>query len=313
MALVQKQQGVGRQIVGQGGWRRAWRRTRKVAAVVLNAFAVAYLGQHFQVKTRALLQTLGFDQFAHAQQLFQAASQFGFDGFNRGQHLLARRDIVARRVNGKARHLLHHPACERVEQIQRLDLVVKQLHAQRQLRMLGRKDINRVAAHAKLAARELQIIALVLHPHQLGDGFALRDFVARAQDKAHLHIALGRTYAVNRADGGDDDGVAPLQHALGGRQAHLLNLLVDGRVFFNEQIALRHIGLGLVVVVIADEVLDRVIREEFAELAVKLRRQGFIGRKNDGRPARAGNDIGHGVGFARTRHAQQGLKALAVF
>ena len=179
--------------------------------------------------------------------------------------------------------------------------------------MLGREDINRVAAHAKFAACEFQIIALVLHPHQLGDGFTLRDFVARAQDKTHFHITLGRADAVNRTDRGHDDGVAPLQHAFGGRQAHLLNLLVDRRVFFNEQIALRHIGLGLVVVVIADEILDGVIRKKFAKLAIKLRRQGFIGRKNDGRPARAGNDIGHGVGFARARHAQQGLKTLAVF
>src|SRR6187551_690283 len=49
----------------------------------------------------------------------------------------------------------------------------------------------------------------------------------------------------------------PREHALGRRQAHLLDVLVDRGILLDEEISLRHIGLGLVVVVVADEVFDR--------------------------------------------------------
>jgi hypothetical protein len=84
-------------------------------------------------------------------------------------------------------------------------------------------------------------------------------------------------------------------------------------VFFDEQVALRHIGLGLVVVVIADEILHRVFWEKLAELAVQLRRQRLVGRKHNGWATQPGNGVGHGEGFARAGHAQQNLEHLAVF
>ena len=89
-------------------------------------------------------------------------------------------------------------------------------------------------------------------------------------------------------------------------------MLVDRAVFFNEQVALRDVSFWLVVVVVADEIFDRVLREKFAEFAVKLCSQGFVGRKDDGRSPHARNHIGHSEGFAGARHPQQGLKDFTV-
>jgi hypothetical protein len=61
--------------------------------------------------------------------------------------------------------------------------------------------------------------------------------------------------------------------------------LIDESFSMNS-VALRDVGLGLVVVVVADEVLDRVVREELAELAVELRRQRLVGREHERRAAR---------------------------
>jgi hypothetical protein len=69
------------------------------------------------------------------------------------------------------------------------------------------------------------------------------------------------------------------------------------------------IGFGLVVVVIADEIFDRVFREERLELAVKLRRQRLVGRQDQGRALGGLDDLGHGEGLARAGDAQQHLVA----
>jgi len=61
-----------------------------------------------------------------------------------------------------------------------------------------------------------------------------------------------------------DDHIRATQQALGGAQAHLLDVLVDGAVFLDEEVALRHVSLGLVIVVVADEILDCVFRKELA-------------------------------------------------
>ena len=178
--------------------------------------------------------------------------------------------------------------------------------------MLGGKHVNRVAAHAESAARKIHFTALVLHAHQLRNGLALALLAAHLQDHAHLQIIIGRANAVNGRNRGHNHYITPLQHAFGGRKAHLLDMVVNGTVFFNEQIALRHISFRLVVIVITHEIFHRVFREKLAEFTVELRRQRFVGRKHNGRPPQPRNHIGHGEGFARAGHAQQGLKHLAI-
>ena len=242
----------------------------------------------------------------------QALAQLVLDGGDGVHHALARRHVVAAGVDREARDLLPHAAGERVQQLQALDLVVEELDAQRQLAVLGGKDVDGVAAHAEGTAAELDLVALVLHADQLRDHVALAHLVAGAQRHHHL-VVVGRVAdAVDGAHAGHDDDVAPLEQALGGRKSHLLDVFVDGAVLLDEQVALRHVGLGLVVVVVADEILDRVLREELAELAVQLRRQRLVGREDDGRPSQARDDVGHREGLARPGDAEQGLEGQAV-
>lgn len=284
----------------------------EVARVVLDALAVADLGEHFKVEARALLQALGLDQLAVTHQLLEPLGQFQLDGFHGGQHLVARRDVVAAGVDSEARNALAHAARERVEQLQAFNLVVEEFDADGQLGMLGGEDIDGVAAHAELAAAEVLVVALVLHADQLRDDVALVDSVAGTQRHDHAVVAFGFADAVDGRDRGHDDHVAPLHETFGARKPHLLDVLVDGAVLFDEKVALWHVGLGLVVVVVADEVLDGVLGKELAELAVQLCGQCLVGCEDDGRTTQAGDYVGHGEGLARARHAQQGLKGFTV-
>jgi len=91
--------------------------------------------------------------------------------------------------------------------------------------------------------------------------------------------------AVNRRHRAHDHHVAPLEQALGGREAHLLDMLVDRGILLDEQVARRYVGLGLVVVVVGDEILDGILRKKLAELRVQLRRKGLVGRQHQRRTA----------------------------
>ncbi len=308
MAFVQKHDRVRRQIVQQGRRGRTFRATGQVARVVFNAFAKADLLQHFQIVPGALLDALRFHELVLALEKTDARRQLALDGFNRRQHGAARGDIVAGGVNGVARHFLHDVAGERVEQRQAFDFIVEQAKAQGVLAVFRREHVNHLAAHAELAPRKIQLVALVLHFGQALDDGALTEGFALAHMQNHAVVIHRVANAVNRRHRGHNHAILPLQNGLGGRQAHLLDLLVDTGILLDVHIPRRDVGFRLVVVVVGHEILHGIFREEFAHLGIQLRRQGFVGSHHHGRATGAGDDIGHGVSLAGASHAQQRLK-----
>ena len=64
--------------------------------------------------------------------------------------------------------------------------------------------------------------------------------------------------------------------------AQLVDLLVDVGVFLDVEVVLGHVGFGLVVVVVGDEVFDGVVGEEVLELLVKLGGQGLVVGEHEG-------------------------------
>ncbi len=95
--------------------------------------------------------------------------------------------------------------------------------------------------------------------------------------------------------------------------AHPVDLLVDRGVLLDVGVGARHIGLRLVVVVVGDEVLDRVLGEERLHLAVELGGQGLVGGEDQGRALHRLDHLGGGEGLARAGDPKQHLVALAVF
>ena len=94
--------------------------------------------------------------------------------------------------------------------------------------------------------------------------------------------------------------------------AQHLDLFVNRGVFLDICIALRHIRLGLIVVVVRDEVDHSVIGKELFELARKLSGERFIGGHDQRRLSQGLNSLCHREGLARTSHAQQNLIAVSV-
>ncbi len=70
-------------------------------------------------------------------------------------------------INRDALELADHLAAQRIDLVERLDLVAEEFDPHRAVFFVGREDLDRVAAHAKSAAMEIVIVALVLDIDQL--------------------------------------------------------------------------------------------------------------------------------------------------
>jgi len=87
------------------------------------------------------------------------------------------------------------------------------------------------------------------------------DDIAGADGDYAGFIVFGRAEAEDAGDRCDDDAVAAGREAGGGGEAEAVEVVVLGGVLFDVNVALGDVCLGLVVVVLADEILDGVVGE----------------------------------------------------
>ncbi len=307
MGFVDHQQAVRRKVVKQRRRRFARPAPGEVARVVFDAGAVAQLVHHLQIELGTLAQALLFQQLIVRQQHLTAVRQLGFDLFHRLHNTLARRYIVRFRVDGEALDHRLDVTGQRIEQRQAFNLFVEQLHAQRHIVRLRREDINHLAAHAEGPALERLIVTGVLQLRQTAQNRTLIDDHPLRQVQHHLEIEIRIAQAVDRRHRGHHHHITTLQQRLGRRQTHLLDMFVHRGIFLDKRVGAGNVGFRLVVVVVGDEILHRVFREELFHLTIQLRRQRFVRRENHRRTLEIGNDVGNGEGFARTGNPQQGL------
>ncbi len=169
----------------------------------------------------------------------------------------------------------------------------------------GREHLDHVTAHPEGPAPEVVVVSLVLHRDQGTDQGVAVHALARPQGHVHAVVGLGLADAVDARDRGDHHHVPALEERRGGGVPHAVDLVVHQRVLLDVGVGLRDVGLGLVVVVVGDEVLDRVARKERLELAVELGRERLVGRDHQRGAAETRHHVGEGEGLAAAGHAQQ--------
>ena len=191
-------------------------------------------------------------------ELRQPLAQLVLHRADRRLELLALQRIVRRRVDAEVLEARVHLAGHRVEVRDRLDLVAEEADPVRRLHV-RRLHLDHVAADAEPAAAHDDVVALVLDVDQLAQDVLARLLLADRQEQHELGVALGRADAVDARHRGDDDDVAAREQRGGRRVAQPVDVVVDRGVLLDVGVRRRQVGLGLVVVVVADEVLDRVV------------------------------------------------------
>ena len=312
MALVDHQQRVLGEVLEQGWRRLAGLSAREIARIVLDAGAGARRFHHLDVEDRALFQPLGLEQPPGAVELVEPLLQVGLDLLDRLLHRRPGRHVMAVGVDDDVRQRRRLLAGQRIELDNRVDLVAEQFDAPGLVLVVGREEVDGVAAHAEGAALEGVVVPLVLLLDEAAQQGGTVDLLAFGEAEGHRLVVLQRADTVDARNRRHDDDVVALHQRPRRGMAHAVDLLVDRRILLDVGVGARHIGFGLVVVVVGDEVLDRILREEAPHLAPQLRGQRLVGCQHEGGLAGRGDHVGHGEGLARSGNAQQDLVAFAV-
>ncbi len=255
-------------------------------------------------KDRAHAQPLGLEQLALSLKFGKTLAEFDLDRFDRALHGVRSDRVVRRREQAHGIHGLDHIARERVQRVEGLDLVAEHLDADREL-FVDRDDLDRVAAHPELAAREVVVVALVLHIDEVADEPLAIDALPDLQGNRRREVLVGSAEAVDAGDGRHDDDISATEQRVGRGVTEALDLGVDRRVLLDEGVGLWHVRLRLVVVVVRHEVLDGVVGHELAELVRELRGQRLVVREHEGRPLHLLDEPRRRCGLARARCPEQ--------
>src|ERR1700689_1309870 len=287
-----------------------------MAGIILDTVAIADGAHHFDVEMRALDHALSLNDFPLAFELTLPPVELFVNALNCALLLIGRQNVVALGINQNAIDFVFSRtrtnfAGERIELSDSGDFATPELDAHGEI-VVRRINLDHIAAYAKGAALEV-FGALVLNFDKLAqDGFA-RDGLTLFDELHHSVIGLRGAEAVNTRDGSHDDDVATFEERTRGAHAQLVELIVDGGLFFDVGVARRDVGFRLVVIVIADKILDGVIGKERAKFVEKLGGQSFIVRQDDGGAIDFLDPLRHGECFAGAGDAENDLLAFSVF
>ena len=83
-----------------------------------------------------------------------------------------------------------------------------------------------------------------------------------------------------------------------------IDFFVDRRIFLDIGIARRDVSFWLVIIKIADEIMNFVVREKLFEFAEQLGSESFVVRQNQCRHVPLSNNIRHRKSFTAARYTE---------
>ena len=158
---------------------------------------------------------------------------------------------------------------------------------------------------------EVVVVAGILDIHQVAGDVFHAHLPPFLHGNDQLGVIFGRAQTIDAGYRSHDDHVLAGQQGVGGGVAQFVDIVVDGRVFFDIGIGRGDVGFRLIIIIITDEIFHGVVRKQSPEFAVQLGGQSFIVGQHQGGTSGAGDDVGHGEGFTRTGDAEQYLIAHA--
>jgi hypothetical protein len=201
---------------------------------------------------------------------------------------------------------LEHFAGETVDFLDGFDLVERHLEPDHRI-ACGREDFDRIAQCVVHALLEIEPGTAVLDVSESAQKLVAFDLLSAFDFDRECFVIFDVTETVDARDRRDDEHITACEQVERRGVAELFDFLVDRRVFFDVRIGRRQIRLGLVVVVVGNEIRNGVLREKTLELAAQLRSQSFVVSEHEGWALHFVNDVRHRERFAGTRRTEERL------
>ena len=283
----------------------------EVTRVILNARAEAELLHHFNIIYHAFFHAFGFNELAllfEGLHLLHHVLLYFPDGLRHG-FATGYKQIC--RVNGNHFEVHYLLAGVDMNRMNRFDFVSEKRKAHRIIG-ISQIHIHIITLNTKSSACEIGARSAVEAFHQaMQKTLAAHGLATLYWDDALMELN-GVSDTINaRYTGYDNHISSAAEQRACSRQAKLFNLVIDLQILFNVNTGSRNKSLGLVIVVVTDEVLDHVIGEKRFELGVKLSSQCFVVAEHQRGTLCIGNHIGHGERLSGTCNAQQRLVFVA--
>ncbi len=278
----------------------------EVAGIIFDALTEAQFLEEFEIIFGAHADALGFDQALAFFELADAQFQFLANTADRALNFILGGDELVGGVEVEGFEIFTTFTGKGIERADAFDFVAPEFDADGAFHV-GGEDVDRFAAHAELAAAELDIIAFIKIRHQAFQQVVAAAFIADLERNHHSFKILRRAEAVDTGDGGHDNDIAAADEGAGGGDAQAVDIFINGRILFDESIGGGDVGFGLVVIVIADKIFDGIVGKKAFEFAIELGGQRFVVGEDEGGALQLLDDIGHGKGFTGSGYAEQGL------
>ena len=311
MALVDDAQEVLWEIIDERVRRLARSAAVDMTRIVLDAAAEAHGLEHLKIVAGAHLEALRLKKLTFGAELLETVLKLLADACHGTIELRARSDVMGSRPDGKRFIRLNNLTRDVVHFRNGFDLVTPELDADGVVGV-RREHIQVVAAHAEGPARKLVIVSVVLNVDKVVDDIVAVSRFLLVKENSHARVIHRRADAIDAAYGRNHDAITTRKQSGRGRMTEFLDFLVDRCVFLDKRIRSRNVCFGLIVVVVRNEVDNRVVGKELLQLARQLGRKRLIGGKHQRGLLRGLDDFSHGEGFARAGHAQKGLIAHAI-
>ena len=242
-------------------------------------------------------------QFIIFLEPFDALLVLGANILDGALNFFFRRSVVAARENSEEFRLFQNLASQRINPRNSIDVIAEKLHSISRF-TARRKYINHVAFDAKRTARKVDIVTMVLNIHQLAQKFVLQTPLAALHRNRQIIIIRRRTKPIDAADARHDNHVAPCQQSVSSSMAQAVDFFVDCRIFLDIGIARRDVSFWLVIIKIADEIMNFVVGEKLFEFAEQLGSESFVVRQNQRRHVPLSDNVRHCKSFTTTCYTE---------
>ena len=179
-----------------------------VSRIVLDTRTEADLPHHLDVVVGPHPKSLRLKQFALLLQFGQPLLELLLDRGDRIRHPLRPRNVVSRREDPQRIDLADDVTGQRMQIVQRLDLVAEELDAHREF-LVGRDDLDGVAAHPERATGECHVVAGVLDVDEQPQQRIARNLLPDLHLDGPVHVGLRRAETVDARHRRDHNDVAP--------------------------------------------------------------------------------------------------------